>query len=89
MEAEAHDRRERVTVVLTITDSSGNSVAEPKQVVEGPTQVVHLKAELGVPEESALWVVRKSGQKHQLADHGTHDVEEGDRYEAIVRGGVS
>jgi hypothetical protein len=78
-----------VKVTLTITDENGNTQTETKSIRGGPTKVVELKAELGVPEESALWVIEKSGKKHQLGDHETHDVKEDDRFEALVRGGVS
>ncbi|MGH2738910.1 MAG: hypothetical protein ACRDH6_00250 [Actinomycetota bacterium] len=78
-----------VTVTLTLTDAEGNTQTDEKAIPGGPTKVSHLKSELGVPTESALWVIQKSGKKKQLADHETHNVKEGDRYEALVRGGVS
>jgi hypothetical protein len=34
-------------------------------------------------------VITNAGKKHQLGDHEKHNVKEGDRYEALVRGGVS
>ncbi len=77
------------TVTLTLTDENGNSQTESKTIPGGPTKVTDLKAELGVPAESALWVIQKSGKKKQLGDHETHNVKEGDHYEAIVKGGVS
>ena len=42
-----------------------------------------------VPEDSALWVIDKAGKKKVLGDHETHDVKEGDHFEALVKGGVS
>jgi len=46
-------------------------------------------AELGIAAGDALWVVEKSGKKKALADHETHNVKEGDHFEALVKGGVS
>jgi hypothetical protein len=78
-----------VTVALTITDENGNSQTHEKSIPGGSTKVTELKSELGVPAESALWVIAKSGKKKQLGDHESHNVKEGDRFEALVRGGVS
>jgi hypothetical protein len=78
-----------VTVTLTLSDENGNTQTENKTIPGGPTKVDTLKAELGVPAETALWVINPAGKKHQLGDHETHNVKEGDRYEALVRGGVS
>jgi hypothetical protein len=85
--AQTHDAV--VTVVLAVTDDNGNTQSEDKTIPGGPTKVEELKTELGVPAASALWVIDKAGKKKQLGDHETHDVKEGDRYEALVRGGVS
>ena len=87
--ATARTKPALVTVALTITDENGNSQTEEKNIPGGSTKVTDLKAELGVPAESALWVIAKSGKKKQLGDHEAHNVKEGDRYEALVRGGVS
>jgi hypothetical protein len=87
--ATVQPRPRLVTVTLTITDENGNAQTEDKTISGGPTKVMDLKAELGVPAESALWVIQKSGKKKQLGDHETHNVKDGDRYEAIVKGGVS
>lgn len=87
--ATARTKPDLVTVALTITDENGNSQTDEKSIPGGPTKVTDLKAELGVPAESALWVIAKSGKKKQLGDHETHNVKQNDRYEAIVRGGVS
>lgn len=78
-----------VEVTITITDTEGNTRTETKSIPAGPTKVVELKVELGVPEEDTLWVITREGKKHQLGDHEVHDVREGDRYEALPRGGVS
>lgn len=78
-----------VHVTLTVTDENGATQVEEKTIDGGPTPVPDLKSELGVPVESALWVVQRNGKKKQLGDHEKHNVKEGDRYEALVRGGVS
>jgi hypothetical protein len=85
--AQPHD--ELVTVTMTVTDENGNTQTADKTIPGGATKVTDLKDELGVPAESALWVIQKSGKKKQLGDHETHNVKDGDRYEAIVKGGVS
>jgi hypothetical protein len=78
-----------VAVTLVITNDDGSSQTTTRDIASGATKVVQLKAELGVPADSALWVIEKSGKKHQLGDHESHNVKAEDRYEAIVRGGVS
>lgn len=87
--ATAKSRPKLVTVALTITDDQGNSHTDEKEIEGGPTKVAELKEELGVPSASSLWFKPKNGKAKQLADHEKHNVKEGDRYEAIVRGGVS
>jgi hypothetical protein len=87
--ATARTKPALVTVALTITDENGNTQTEKKSIPGGPAKVTDLKAELGVPAESGLWVIAKSGKKKQLGDHETHNVKQDDRYEALVRGGVS
>jgi len=87
--ATAATRHKLVTVTLTLTDEAGESNTEQEAIEGGPTEVVELKAELGVAADSALWVVQKNGKKKQLGDHEKHNVKDGDRYEALVRGGVS
>jgi hypothetical protein len=79
-----------VTVTITLTDAEGNTQSSERSVPGGPTKVTDLKSELGVPPDSALWVMQKEGKKKkQLGDHETHNVKEDDQYEALVRGGVS
>jgi hypothetical protein len=78
-----------VKVTLVTTDETGESKSEEKEIPKGETEVSLLKEELGVAPELALWVVRKNGKRRQLADHEKHDVKAEDRFEVIVRGGVS
>jgi hypothetical protein len=87
--AAAHPNDALVTVTLSVTDENGNTQTTSKTIPAGPTKVTALKDELGVPPESALWVIDKHGKKRQLGDHVTEVVRDGDHYEAIVRGGVS
>ncbi len=82
-------KHHNVTVTLGITTDDGQSQTVEKQIASGPTKVTKLKRELGVPEDSSLWVIAKKGEKKLLADHETHDVKAGDHYEALVKGGVS
>jgi hypothetical protein len=79
--AEAH--RSLVTVAVAITDEAEATIES------GTTEVTALKAEFGAPPESVLWVIARDGTKKQLGDHESYDVKEGDRFEAIFRGGVS
>jgi hypothetical protein len=85
----AHPKTDTVTVTLVLTDPDGNTQTEDKNIADGPTKTTELKTELGVPEETALWVIDKAGKKKQLGDHESHDVKAGDRFEALVRGGIS
>jgi sulfur carrier protein ThiS len=78
-----------VKVTLITADETGETKSEEKEIPKGETEVSLLKEELGVAPELALWVVRKNGKRRQLADHEKHNVEAGDRFEVIVRGGVS
>lgn len=79
-----------VDVTDTVTDEeTGESQTNTLEIPGGPTPVPELKNELGIDGASALWVVEKNGKKKALADHETHNVKEGDHYEAIVKGGVS
>jgi hypothetical protein len=87
--ATAATRHKLVMVTLTLTDDTGHSTTEEKSIEGGPTEVLELKAELGVAADIALWVVQKNGKKKQLGDHEKHNVKDGDHYEALVRGGVS
>jgi hypothetical protein len=86
---DAMTTRQQVTVTLGITDEQGNTQTVEKTVDAGPTKVTVLKAELGVPEDSSLWVIGRDGRKRVLADHETYDVRAGDHFEALVKGGVS
>jgi len=80
---------QQVTVTLGITNEEGETQIVQRTIPAGPTHVPVLKAELQVPEDSALWVIDKAGKKKVLGDHETHDVKEGDHFEALVKGGVS
>lgn len=83
-------RHEQVTVTLGVTnEDDGTTQTVELTIPGGPTRVPELKAELGIADASALWVVEKNGQKKALADHQTHNVKEDDHYEAIVKGGIS
>jgi hypothetical protein len=78
-----------VHVTLNVTDENGNTQTQEEEISGGATKVTELKAELGVPAESGLWVIQKSGKKKPLGDHESHNVKADDRFEALVRGGVS
>jgi hypothetical protein len=88
-ESPAGPKRHPVEISLEKTDLEGNSETTTFEVESGPTKVTELKAELGVEATASLWVIDHSGKKKQLGDHETHDVKAGDRYQALVRGGVS
>jgi hypothetical protein len=89
----AHDRGDRseadVVVTLVVTDPDGGTQTLEMTIPSGPTKVPDLKVELGVPPEASLWVVRPSGEPTQLVDHARHNVKAGDRFETVVKGGVS
>lgn len=81
---------ELVEVTVGVTDEqSGEMQTKTLEIASGPTKVPELKNELGIEDVKALWVVEKNGKKKALSDHETHNVKEGDHYEAIVKGGVS
>jgi hypothetical protein len=82
-------RRHLVDVSLEITNEEGETQTTTLNIESGPTTVTVLKSELGLPKESSLWVIEKNGKKKPLGDHETHHVKEDDRYQALVRGGVS
>jgi sulfur carrier protein ThiS len=84
-----HARRQPVEVSLEITNEEGESETSTLTIDSGPTAVTVLKDELGIAEDASLWVIEKNGKKKPLGDHETHNVKEGDRYQALVRGGVS
>jgi hypothetical protein len=87
-EPDAEATRHLVDVVLVTTNEEGDTQTTHLDIESGPTKVTALKAELGIPEDSALWIIRH-GKKKPLGDHETFDVKAGDHFEAIVRGGVS
>jgi hypothetical protein len=79
-----------VTVTLGVTnEDDGTTQMIELHIPGGPTRVPDLKRELETPDADALWVVGKNGKKKALADHDTHNVKDGDHYEALVKGGVS
>jgi hypothetical protein len=83
-------KHEQVAVTLGVTnEDDGTTQTLELSIPGGPTPVPELKAELGIADASALWVVQKNGHRKALADHQTHNVKEGDHYEALVKGGVS
>lgn len=79
----------QVTVTVAITNQDGQTETFTKTINGGPTRVSVLKGELGVDEDSSLWVIDKAGKKKPLADHQTYDVKQDDHFEALVKGGVS
>jgi sulfur carrier protein ThiS len=88
--AVAEQKNQFVTVTEGITDEdTGASETRTLEIEGGPTKVPELKSELGIAADDALWVVEKNGKKKALADHETHNVKEGDHFEALVKGGVS
>jgi hypothetical protein len=88
----AHDHPahgETVTVTLVVDDTEGGTQTLEITLASGPTKVPDLKVALGVPAEASLWLVRRNDKPKQLVDHATHNVKAGDRFETIVKGGVS
>jgi hypothetical protein len=77
-----------VQVTVTITDASGTTTTQEKEIPSGPTDVPVLKMELGVAEADSLFFVREK-KKQLLADHEQHNVKEGDHFEVVSKGGVS
>lgn len=89
MEAAA-SKHEQVAVTLGVTNEDDGTTEKVELTIpSGPTKVPQLKEELGVTAASALWVVEKNGKKKALVDHETHNVKEGDHFEALVKGGIS
>jgi hypothetical protein len=88
--AVAEKKSNLVTVTEGLTnEDTGATETRMLEIEGGPTEVPTLKAELGIQAADALWVIAKNGKKKALADHETHNVKEGDHYEALVKGGVS
>ena len=82
-------QRHLVEVTMETTNEDGETQTTTLTIESGSTKVTALKAEAGIAEADPLWVIRKDGKRKQLGDHETHDVKEGDRYQALVKGGVS
>ena len=78
-----------VEVYLELSDQEGNEETRTFELPRGKTEVIVLKQELGLEEKSPLWVIKKDGKRKPLGNHEEHEVKEGDRYRAIVKGGVS
>ena len=78
-----------VDVSLEATDEAGDSQTTTFEVPAGGTAVPKLKEELGLEATAPLWVIKKDGKRKPLSDHERHDVKEGDRYQAIVKGHIS
>lgn len=89
METAAEKKQKTVTVTLGITTEDGQTQKLTKTIEGGATKVPTLKEELGVPADSSLWVIAKNGKRKVLADHESHNVKEGDHYEALIKGGIS
>jgi hypothetical protein len=71
---------------VTVQIDDGDPI--PKEVPAGNTQVLLLKAELGVAADSVLWLVH--GQVRKPYDNSeTIDVANGMHFEAIGGGGIS
>jgi hypothetical protein len=83
------DHAKLVSVTLIVDDPDGETRTVEHTIPAGPTKVPQLKAELGVPAEASLWVVRGHDKPKQLVDHATWDVKASDRFETVVKGGVS
>src|SRR4051812_23163539 len=83
------DHSETVTITLVVDDTEGGTQTLEITRASGPTKVPDLRAALAVPAESSLWLVRPNDKPKQLVDHATHNVKAGDRFETIVKGGVS
>jgi hypothetical protein len=78
-----------VEVFLEVTNEEGASASTTLELPRGETAVETLEAELGIADAEQLWVIKKDGKRKLLASHEKHDVKEGDRFQALVKGGVS
>ena len=83
------EHSQEVDVTLVVTDPEGETETLEKLIPSGPTKVPELKAELGVLPEASLWLIRPHRKPKQLVDHETHDVKARDRFETVVKGGIS
>jgi hypothetical protein len=82
-------KKHLVEVSLETTDEDGATEVKTLSIEPGPTKVEVLMSELGVADALSLWVIKRDGKPKPLAPHETHDVKAGDRYQALVPGGVS
>jgi hypothetical protein len=69
------DHGEPVTVTLIVDDPDGETQSIESTIPSGPTKVPDIKAELAVPAEASLWLVRTGEKPKQLVDHATHNVK--------------
>jgi len=88
-EQAAQKKEHLVEVTLEATNEEGVTDIQELSIERGPTKVEVLMSELGVAGALSLWVIRKDGKPKPLAPHETHDVKAGERYQALVPGGVS
>jgi hypothetical protein len=79
-----------VEVTIEETDEeTGETQTTTHEIPRGETPVPTLEAELGITEVEQLWVIKKDGARKPLASHEKTDVQAGDRYQAVVKGGIS
>src|SRR5271155_3643712 len=79
-----------VEVTIEETDEeTGETQTTTHQIPRGETTVPTLETELGITEVEQLWVIKKDGTRKPLAGHEKTDVQAGDRYQAVVKGGIS
>jgi hypothetical protein len=88
-QADAH-KVHLVEVTIEVTDEeNGETQTTTHQIPRGETPVPTLETELGITEVEQLWVIQKDGTRKPLASHEKTDVRAGDRYQAVVKGGIS
>jgi hypothetical protein len=79
-----------VEVTIEVTDEeNGETQTSTHQIPRGETPVPTLEAELGITDVEQLWVIKKDGTRKPLASHEKTNVRAGDRYQAVVKGGIS
>ena len=79
-----------VEVTIEVTDEeSGETQTTTHEIPRGETPVPTLETELGITDVEQLWVIKKDGARKPLAGHEKTDVQAGDRYQAVVKGGIS
>ena len=79
-----------VEVTIEVTDEeNGETQTTKHQIPRGETPIPTLETEFGITEVEQLWVIKKDGTRKPLASHEKTDVQAGDRYQAVVKGGIS